>query len=58
MQITGREDYTELAKAMNDPQVLVGGAKYVAEKYPWTSAGLWWDKHGVNQMVDRGASVN
>jgi hypothetical protein len=42
---------------MNDPKIMTGGAKYVGQNYPWSSAGYWWNKNNMNAMVDKGASV-
>ena len=56
IQLTGRFNYQRFADFIKDPQVMQG-ADYVATKYPFTSAGLWWHLNGMNQLVDGGASV-
>ncbi|MFC5450091.1 hypothetical protein [Paenibacillus aestuarii] len=33
------------------------GVAYVAEKYPWSSAGFWWANAGMNALIDGGATV-
>lgn len=56
IQLTGRKNYQDFADSIGDPKVMEGAA-YVAEKYPWTSAGFWWQKNEMNALCDRGASV-
>lgn len=56
LQMTGRNNYQSFANAIGDPRVMEG-VDYVAEHYPWTSAGYWWNTHKMNQMCDAGASV-
>jgi putative chitinase len=56
LQITGRFNYQRLADAVGDPGVMTGAA-YVAARYPFTSAGLWWQQNGINALVDAGATV-
>lgn len=58
LQLTGRTNYTKLAKATNDPKVLEIGVNYVASKYPCTSAGVWWESNGMNRLIDNGATLN
>jgi len=57
LQCTGRNNYQKLANKVNDPKVMELGAKYVAEKYPVTSAGVWWEDNRMNQFIDGGATV-
>lgn len=33
------------------------GAEYVAERFPFTSAGWWWNSNKMNELCDRGATV-
>lgn len=33
------------------------GVSYVASRYPWTSAGFWWHKNGMNALCDSNPSV-
>ncbi|NLW90091.1 MAG: hypothetical protein GXY34_00620 [Syntrophomonadaceae bacterium] len=56
LQVTGRHNYQSLATAIGDPRVM-DGVDYVAEHYPWTSAGYWWSTHRMNGICDAGASV-
>ena len=56
IQLTGRYNYQQFANFIHDQNVMQG-VKYVASKYPWTSAGFWWYNNGMNSLVDSGASV-
>jgi len=56
IQLTGRANYQALANYLGDQNVMQG-VDYVANNYPWTSAGYWWHRNGMNAMCDRGASV-
>jgi predicted chitinase len=56
IQLTGRYNYQRFADAIGDPDVM-DGAPYVATKYPFTSAGYWWQQNGMNALVDGGATV-
>jgi len=56
IQLTGRYNYQKFADAIGDQNVMQG-VDYVAKKYPWTSAGFWWYSNGMNELCDRGASV-
>lgn len=56
LQVTGRSNYQNLANALGDPRVM-DGVDYVAEHYPWTSAGYWWSTHNMNKLCDSGATV-
>ena len=33
------------------------GVDYVAEKYPFSSAGFWWQNNRMNQLCDQNPSV-
>ena len=33
------------------------GVDYVAEHYPFSSAGFWWQKNKMNQLCDSSPSV-
>ena len=33
------------------------GVDYVAETYPFTSAGYWWMDNKMNELIDSGADV-
>jgi putative chitinase len=56
LQITGRYNYQRLADALGDPDVMEG-AVYVASRYPFTSAGFWWQQNSINDLIDAGATV-
>jgi putative chitinase len=56
IQLTGRYNYQQLADVMDDPRVMEG-VDYVSAAYPWTSAGLWWSRNGMNKLCDAGADV-
>jgi predicted chitinase len=55
IQLTGRANYEAFALFIGDPGVMEGHG-YVALHYPFTSAGFWWHRNGINAEVDRGAS--
>lgn len=42
---------------MNDPLIYELGPKYVAENYPWTVAGWFWDQNDINTLIANGGSV-
>jgi predicted chitinase len=52
IQVTGRFNYTLLRHSLNDSKILELGAKYVAEKYPFSSAGNWWKRNEMNKLCD------
>lgn len=56
IQITGRNNYQEFTDDMGDPKIM-DGADFVAEKYPWESAGFWWKMNDMNTVCDKGATV-
>ena len=55
IQLTGRFNYQKFADFIKDPGVM-DGAAYVANRYPFTSAGFWWQQNAINAFVDQGAS--
>jgi predicted chitinase len=55
IQLTGRHNYQRFADYINDPDVMEGAA-YVASRYPFSSAGFWWQDNRLNALVDGGAS--
>lgn len=57
LQLTGRKNYQSFADNVHDPQIVEKGAEYVAQKYPWTCAGFYWDREHFNALCDQGASV-
>lgn len=56
IQLTGRANYQAFADFMGDPKVM-DGSSYVAQKFPFSSAGFWWTNNDMNTLCDRGASV-
>lgn len=54
IQLTGRSNYQALANYLGDQSVMQG-VDYVANNYPWTSAGYWWYKNNMNTLCDSGA---
>jgi len=56
IQLTGRANYQAFANFIKDPAVMQG-VDYVAEKYPFTSAGFWWQNNRMNQLCDQNPSV-
>lgn len=54
IQLTGRANYQAFSNYIGDANVMQG-ASYVANKYPWTSAGFWWYKNNMNFLCDNGA---
>ena len=56
IQLTGRANYQRFADHIKDPRVMEG-CPYVAETYPFTSAGFWWKDNKMNELCDRHPSV-
>lgn len=56
IQLTGRDNYQKLANFLNDNNVMKG-VDYVAEKYPFTSAGFFWRMKNLNNLCDNNGSV-
>lgn len=54
LQTTGRYNYQRLSDYLGDPRVMEG-VDYVAENYPFTAAGFWWDDNKMNDLCDSGA---
>lgn len=57
IQLTGRYNYTQFANAMGDQNIVNIGVDYVAQNYPWTSAGFWWNRNSMNQLCDQNPTV-
>ena len=55
IQLTGRYNYQRLSDFLGDKEVM-RGCEYVANAYPFTSAGFWWHLNAINAFVDNGAS--
>lgn len=54
--MTGRANYQAFANYIQDPKVM-DGVDYVAEHYPFCSAGFWWYNNNMNSLVDSGATI-
>jgi predicted chitinase len=55
IQLTGRANYKRFAEYMGDPRIMEG-CDYVAEVYPFSSAGFWWQSNGMNELCDKGST--
>lgn len=56
IQLTGRANYQDFANYVKDPLVMQG-VNYVADRYPFTSAGFWWMNNGMNRLCDGNPTV-
>lgn len=56
IQLTGRSNYQKFSNFIKDPKVM-DGVNYVAEKYPFTSAGFFWKENNLNKLCDNNATV-
>lgn len=56
LQLTGRNNYQAFCQAIGDAKIMQG-CDYVTETYPFTSAGFWWYSNSMNELCDRGATV-
>ena len=56
IQLTGRYNYQQFANFINDPEVM-NGYEYVAQNYPFTSAGFWWESNNMNGLCDTHPTV-
>lgn len=56
IQLTGRANYQQFANYMKDPRIMEG-VGYVAMRYPFTSAGFWWYRNGMNSLCDKNPTV-
>lgn len=56
IQLTGRYNYQAFADYIGDQNVMLG-VDYVAENYPFTSAGFWWMLNKMNDLCDQDPSV-
>ena len=52
IQLTGRSNYQAFSDYMNDKNIM-NWVDYVSDKYPWSSAGFWWKKNGLNTLCDK-----
>lgn len=56
IQLTGRANYQAFSEYIEDPRVMEG-CSYVAEKYPFSSAGYWWSRNRMNALCDSNPTV-
>jgi len=56
IQLTGRANYSDFSKYMNDPKIM-DGVDYVALNYPATSGGFWWYNNNMNALCDKNPTV-
>lgn len=56
IQLTGRANYQSFATYIGDRRVMEGHT-YVSRVYPFTSAGFWWHRNRMNELCDRGATI-
>ena len=54
IQLTGKANYTEFAKAINED--VVANPDLVANKYPLASAAWFFHKNGLHKIADKGAT--
>ena len=57
LQLSGRANYQSLADYLPDQRVMEG-CQYVADRYPFTSAGHWWLNNDMNTLCDTDPSVD
>jgi putative chitinase len=56
IQLTGRANYQAFSDFIRDPGVMQG-CDYVAQTYPFSSAGFWWMNNGVSEAIANGADI-
>ena len=56
LQMTGRHNYQAFADYIGDQKVMEG-CDYVANVYPFSSAGFWWHNNKMNSLCDQDPSV-
>ena len=57
IQLTGKHNYQQLANYLNDHKVMTG-VDYVANLFPFTSAGFWWLNNDMSNYInDEGADI-
>jgi putative chitinase len=54
IQLTGKSNYTEFAKSINED--VVANPDLVATKYPLASAAWFFHKNGLHKIADKGAT--
>jgi putative chitinase len=56
LQMTGRANYQAFANYIGDQRVMEGW-RYVSERYLFLPSGFWWMNNKMNELCDRGATV-
>ena len=54
IQLTGKGNYLEFDKSV--PEDIMVNPELVATKYPLASAAWFWNKNGLNEIADKGAT--
>ena len=54
IQLTGKANYIEFDKSV--PEDIMANPELVATKYPLASAAWFWNKNGLNEIADKGAT--
>jgi putative chitinase len=54
IQLTGKANYLEFDKSV--PEDIMANPELVATKYPLASAAWFWNKNGLNEIADKGAT--
>jgi predicted chitinase len=54
LQLSMPENYLAFSEYMGDPKIYDLGCPYVAERYPFSSAGFWWKNNNINAKIDQG----
>ena len=54
IQLTGKANYLEFDKSVSED--IMANPELVANKYPLASAAWFWNKNGLNEIADKGAT--
>ena len=54
IQLTGKANYLDFDKSV--PEDIMANPELVATKYPLASAAWFWNKNGLNEIADKGAT--
>ena len=54
IQLTGKANYLEFDKSVSED--IMANPELVATKYPLASAAWFWNKNGLNEIADKGAT--
>ena len=54
IQLTGKANYLEFDKSVSED--IMANPELVASKYPLASAAWFWNKNGLNEIADKGAT--